>query len=84
MKVAGPRRRGVNPPWGGRGDVGDCLFLVDLGWAIKLAHRSSVVLTTLNVTLEIFMFEGSNVGHNESTSTGALIEGRRMQIPIRN
>jgi hypothetical protein len=37
----------VNPPWGGRGDLGSCRCLGDLEWVINLAHRSFVGLDDL-------------------------------------
>jgi hypothetical protein len=37
----------VNPPLGGRGDLGDCRCLCDLEWVIELAHRSFVGLGDL-------------------------------------
>jgi hypothetical protein len=52
MLTAGPRRHGVNPPWGGRGDLGGCRCLCDLEWAIELAHRSSVGLGALECHAE--------------------------------
>jgi hypothetical protein len=42
MRAAGPWRRGVNPPWGGRGDLGGSQCLGDLEWATVLSHRSSM------------------------------------------
>jgi hypothetical protein len=52
MYAAGPRTRGVNPSWGGRGDLGGCRWLGDLGWVIELTHRSSVGLDDLECHTE--------------------------------
>jgi hypothetical protein len=53
---------------------------------VELVHRSSIVVTTLNLVSKILCVWGGglNVGHNTSTSTGALTKGLRTQIPVRN
>jgi hypothetical protein len=48
----------VNPPLGDRGDLGGCRYLDDLEEVVELVHRSSTVVTTLNLVSKILCVWG--------------------------